>query len=103
MTDVRELPEQIKEFVEMSKEYLLQETIVPAKQLGRFGGLALGAGVAFAIGALLLSIGTMRYIQRALPEGPNWEALGYVLSALLLGVVAAVIVKLTSDRTSGRS
>jgi hypothetical protein len=52
---------------------------------------------------MLLSIGIMRYIQRALPEGPNWEALGYVLSALLLGLVAAVLIKLTSDRTSRRS
>jgi ABC-type branched-subunit amino acid transport system permease subunit len=103
MSDVRELPELVTEFVDMSKEYLRQETIVPAKQLGRFGGLALGAGVAFAIGAMLLSIGIMRYIQRALPEGPNWEALGYVLSALLLGLVAAVLIKLTSDRTSRRS
>ena len=103
MTDVRELPDHIREFIDMSKEYLRQETLVPAKQLGRFGGLAIGAGVAFALGALLLSIGTMRYIRRALPEGPNWEALGYLLTALLLALVAGILIKLTSDRTSRRS
>lgn len=103
MTDVRQLPDHIKEFVDMSKEYLRQETVVPAKQLGRFGGLTLAAGAAFALGAVLLSVGTVRYIRRALPEGPNWEALGYVLAALLLAAIAGVLVKLTSNRTSGRS
>ncbi len=100
MANPTELPELISEFVDMSKEYLRQETLEPAKQLRRFAGYSIGAGVAFAIGTLLLSIAGLRWLLELLPDGPNWQGLGYVVTALILGGVAALIV-MVGSRESG--
>lgn len=91
------MPELIKEFTNMSKEYLRQETIDPAKQLGRYAGFAVGAAVCFAIGAVLLSIAGVRLIIDALPEGSNWSALGYLITTVVLMLLSALLVKLGAD------
>ncbi len=99
MANPSELPELIREFTDMSKEYLLQETVEPAKQLGRFAGFSMGAAFAFALGMLLLGIAGTRWIVRAMPDGPNWTALGYLVSAVALVVIASIIVWLTARDT----
>ena len=91
MPGATELPQMVTEFVDMSKEYLRQETLEPAKRLGKFAGFTIGASIAFAIGGVLLAIAGMRGISYLLPEGPNWTALGYILGALAIGVVIAVM------------
>ena len=98
MAAVRELPELVREFVDMSKDYLRQETVGPAKQLGRFAGLALGGAIAFALAALFFSVAGVRYLRDVLPEGPNWEALGYIIAAVILGIVAGILIAVTSRR-----
>lgn len=92
MPRATELPQLVTEFVDMSKEYLRQETIEPAKRLGRFAGFTIGASILVAIGSLLLAIAGMRGIIYLLPDGPNWSALGYILGALAIGIVIAVLV-----------
>ncbi len=100
MAGPSELPELVTEFVDMSKEYLRQETLEPAKRLGRFTGFIIGASFLFAIGGLLLSIAAMRGIIYLLPDGPNWSALGYILGALSIGVVIAVLVGIVGSSDS---
>jgi hypothetical protein len=92
MAGATELPQLVTEFVDLSKEYLRQETVEPAKQLGRFAGFVIGASILFAIGGVLLSIAGMRGIIYLLPDGPNWAALGYILGALAIGVVIGIMV-----------
>ena len=92
MANPTELPELVGEFVEMSKEYLRQETIEPAKQLGRFAGYSIGAAVAFSVGVLFLSVAGMRWLISSLPDGSYWEGLGYVLAALALAAAAGLVV-----------
>ena len=92
MAGPSELPELVTEFVDMSKEYLRQETIEPAKRLGRFAGFTIAASLMFAFGGILLAIAGMRGIIFLLPEGPNWEALGYILAAVAIGVIIGAIV-----------
>ena len=92
-----ELPQLITEFVDMSKEYLRQETMEPAKRLGRFAGFTIGAAFLFAIGGVLLSIAALRGIIYLLPEGPNWSALGYILGALAIAAVIGIMVGITSS------
>ena len=99
MANQAELPELVEQFVDMSKEYLLQETVEPAKKLGRYAGYAIGAAAAFALGALFLAIAGARLIIRVLPDGPYWQGLGYVLAAIALGIVAAVIINVTQRTT----
>jgi hypothetical protein len=100
----RELPELIREFVDMAKAYLLQETVEPAKALGRFIGYVLGASVVWALGALLIAIAMMRGVIYVLPDGPYWEALGYLLAALVVtGAIAAIVyVGQRGDEEGGR-
>jgi hypothetical protein len=92
MAGATELPQLVSEFVDLSKEYLRQETVEPAKQLGRFAGFVVGASILFAIGGLLLAIAGVRGIIYLLPEGSNWSALGYILGALAIGAVVGIMV-----------
>ncbi len=99
MANPAELPELVSEFVQMSKDYLRQETIEPAKQLGRFAGFSMAAGLMFAFGVFFLSIAGMRGIIEMLPGGKYakyWESLGYFLAALALVAVAGIIVGLAA-------
>ena len=92
MANPTELPELVGEFVEMSKEYLRQETLEPAKELGRYAGFSLAAALSFALGVFFLAIAGLRGLVALLPDGPNWSALGYVLAALSLVAIAGLIV-----------
>lgn len=94
MAGATELPQMVTEFVDLSKEYLLQETVEPAKRLGRFAGFTVGASIMFAIGGLLLAIAAMRGIIYLLPDGPNWSALGYILGAIAIAAVIGMMVGL---------
>ena len=99
MASASELPELIKEFTDMSKTYLLQETVEPAKQLGRYAGFAVAAALCFGVGAILLGIAGARLIIDVLPEGPNWSAFGYLLATIVLGILSALMIKLgATDR-----
>ena len=100
MAGPTELPEQVSQFVDLSKEYLLQETVEPAKRLGRYAGFSLAAAAAFALGAFFLAIAAMRWIADRLPEGPNWEAAGYLISVAVLALIALAMVAFTG-RDSG--
>ena len=68
--------------------------------MGRYAAFSIAAGLSFAIAALFLAIASLRGILTLLPEGPNWQALGYALTAIGLVLVAGVIVGLTSRSTS---
>lgn len=92
MAKPTELPDLIGEFIQMAKDYLRQETVEPAKQLGRFAGFSLAAGAVFALAVLFLSIAGMRAIIEVLPSGKYWEGLGYLLAALALALVAGIVV-----------
>lgn len=100
MAEVRELPQLVREFVDMSKEYMRQETLGPAKRLGQFAGFSIGAAVAFALGALFWTIALLRIVRDLLPDGPNWSALGYIIMAVLLAAIAGLLVSLTNRRIS---
>ena len=95
MAGPSELPQLVTEFVDMSKEYLRQETLDPAKKLGRFAGFTIGAWLLYAIGGVLLAIAGTRGIVYLLPDGPNWSALGYILGALSIACVIGVVFALT--------
>ena len=94
MATAQELPELISESIDLSKQYLKQETVEPAKRLGKVAGLGFAASFLFSIAVLLGSVAVNRWIIDLLPDGRAWSGLGYVLSALLLVAVAGLIVYL---------
>ncbi len=91
MADPRELPQLVTELVDMSKAYLRQETIEPAKKLGRFAGMGLGAGAAFAVAALFFGLGAYALFGLLLPEGEWWVVLARGLTVLVTGAGAGLI------------
>ncbi len=99
MASARELPQLISEFVDMAKAYLRQETLDPAKRLGRYAGFSIGAGIVAAIGAIPLAVAGNRLVIDLLPSDPGhrmWSGLGYILSALGLLAVAGILAKVAS-------
>ncbi len=101
MADIGDLPRLVVESYDLAKAYLVQETVEPAKRLGRFAGVSLGAAVLWAAGGLLLAVAAMRTIVRALPDGVYFEALGYVATALVLALVAYAVIRLGAPKAAG--
>jgi hypothetical protein len=91
MADPRELPQLFTELLDMSKQYLRQETIEPAKRLGRFAGMGLGAGAVFAVAALFAGLGVYALFGQLLPEGEWWVVLARGLTALVTAAFAGLI------------
>ncbi|GMR02926.1 MAG: hypothetical protein BMS9Abin20_1280 [Acidimicrobiia bacterium] len=98
MADIQDIPALIREFYELAKAYLLQETVEPAKKLGHFAGFSLAAGALWSAAVVLLSVAGLRALYDALPDSPYWEALGYVIFALVLFAFMAILVKFVPDR-----
>lgn len=94
MGNVSELPELISESIDLTKQYFKQETVEPAKRLGRATGFGFAGASLFGLAALFGGIAANRWIIRLLPEGRAWSGLGYVISALVLVLIGGLIVGL---------
>lgn len=91
MPEPKEIPELATELYEMSKEYLLQETVEPAKRLGAYAGLGLGGAVAFAIAGILAVLGVYALLQMVLPQTPWFNVLARGLTVVFAGGAAGLI------------
>jgi hypothetical protein len=87
-----ELPQLITEFIDLAKDYLRENTIEPAKKLGRLFGFSLAASMVFVLAALFLAIVGMRLIVEAMPDGAIWSGFGYILSGIGLLAVTGLVV-----------
>lgn len=92
MSKPTEIPQIASELFEMSKEYLDQEVVAPLRHTGRYLGFSLGGGALFAIGWLLLAVSAVRLAQDLLPDTELWSVLAYVVAAVVLLGVAALLV-----------
>jgi hypothetical protein len=91
---LKEIPGLVVEFKDLARDYLIQQIVGPARSLGHLVGFSLGAAILWALAVLLLAVAALRGIIALLPEGSYWQALAYLLTAVLLAVLAAVIVAL---------
>ena len=94
MANVSELPELISESLDLTKQYIKQETVEPAKRLGKAAGFGFAASSLCGLAALFGGIAVNRWIIRLLPDGRAWSGLGYVISALVLIMVGGIILAL---------
>lgn len=76
----------------MSREYLRQEVVEPAKQLGKQAGLGVGGAVLVALGAFLGAWGLYYGLIIWLPEGAWYVVLARVITAVVAAVFAGLIV-----------
>ena len=92
MAGPRELPQLVAEFFDLSKQYLRQETLEPAKRLGRLAAFSGLASILFVLAALFLAVAGMRAIVEAMPDGVLWSGLGYLASGIALLVVTGLVM-----------
>lgn len=98
MSDPQEIPQITTELIDMSREYLRQETIEPAKRLGEYAGWRLGGAIALSLGAFLLSWALYHVLKMVLPEGDWWVVLARFLTALgAAGAAGIVVWRMQSD------
>ena len=92
MAGPKELPQLISEFIDLVKEYLRENMIVPARRLGRFFGYSLAASLLFVVASLFLTVVCMRLIVEAMPDGDIWSGLGYITSGLVLLIITGLVM-----------
>lgn len=86
----------VSELYQLSKQYLRQETLGPAKRLGRYAGMGVGAGLLFALAAIFGVVVVYGATLALLPEGEWWT----VLSRGITTVVAALLAWWVGGRMS---
>jgi hypothetical protein len=94
MATTKELPELVTEFVDMSKEYLRQETLGRAQLVGRHTGVALGTALVSSLAVIFLAVAGVRLLIDVMPGEPDhqmWSGLAYVIGALVLVGLAGLI------------
>jgi hypothetical protein len=96
MKDFQEIPQQLTDLIEMSKDYLRQETIDPAKRLGKHAGMGICGAILIALGAFLALLGVYSLLNMVLPES-EWYV---VLARFITAVVAAALAGLVGWRLS---
>ncbi|MDX1690462.1 MAG: hypothetical protein R3290_05520 [Acidimicrobiia bacterium] len=92
MARTKELPEHVSEFVDLSKQYVRERTLEPAKALGRLAGMGFAAAAVFVLAALFLGIAGTRALVDLMPDGNVWEGLGYVAGSIGLLAVTGLIM-----------
>jgi hypothetical protein len=91
MAGPKELPQLVTELVDMSKEYVRQEALEPAKRLGRLSGMGLAAGAVFAFAALFLVLGVYQGLLALLSEGAWWVVLARGVTVIVAGGGAGLV------------
>jgi len=91
MPNPQEIPQLASELVEMSREYLRQETLEPAKALGKQAGLGIGGAIVMSIGAICLAWGLYYGLTMLLPEGEWWVVLARGLTTIAAAGAAGII------------
>ena len=98
MAQIQDIPRLTREFIELARAYLIQETIEPAKKLGHFAGFSFGATALWAFALILLSVAGLRALYDVLPDSPYWEGLAYLIVVVFLIAFLALVVRLVPDR-----
>lgn len=86
-----ELPQMVTELYDMSKQYVMQETVEPAKLLANRAKYGLAAGVLFAIGFWLIAMGVRDVLVDVFGPGPIGQQVGLLLAVLVIVVFLAAI------------
>ncbi|MEX2251136.1 MAG: phage holin family protein [Acidimicrobiia bacterium] len=102
MPSPQEIPQLATELIDMSREYLRQETIEPAKALGKHASMGIGGAMVVSLGAFFLVLGLFSGLRLWLPEGEWYEVLARFLTALgAAGAAGLVVWRMQSDDQQG--
>lgn len=90
---------EIGELATLVKEYAVQETVGPLKQIGRTLAVGSAAAVVFSLAALLSLIGLLRALQTETGSvfSGEWSWVPYLLTVIaalaFIGVAAALVLR----------
>ena len=91
MTDPRELPQQVSDLIELTKQYLRQETLDPLRRVGRSVGIAAVVLLLVSLAAVLLAMGFHGFLIDVLPEGQWWEPAAAAIVAVVFCLAAVMV------------
>lgn len=102
MANPQEIPQIATELVEMSREYLRQETLEPAKKLGKHAGMGVAGALLMGIGAICLAWGLYYGLTMLLPDGEWWVVLARGLTAIAAAGAAGIFAwRISVDSDQG--
>lgn len=81
----------VKELVNLLRDYAKQETLGPLKGLGRYIGFGLLGAVFMSMAVILLVLSGLRALQSETTAfGGNWSWAPYLFAVVVLAVIAAL-------------
>ncbi len=98
MAKPQEIPEITNELLDMSRAYLRQEVVEPAKALGKTAGMGVGGAFVLSIGAFLLAWGLYYGLVQVFAEFVSDSRWWVVLSRFVTALVAAGVAGLVAWR-----
>lgn len=101
MSQAADIPKLVSELADLSKNYLVENTVEPMRRMGRFAGWSLLGGILMATGWVLLSVAGLRLLLAVLPDTELWSVLAYVL-ATAAALLTALLVVLGASRSRAR-
>lgn len=95
---MKELPQLIRDLVDMSRDYLRQEVVEPMKNLGRHAGMGLGGAILFSLGGFLALLGVYSLMKMVLPESAWYVVLARLITAAVGAASAGLVAwRISSD------
>ncbi len=91
MPGSKEIPDLVGELYSLSKDYVVQEVVDPARRLSRRAGFGVAAGAVLAVAAAFFSLALYPALLAALPAGDWWTVLARGLTALVVAAAAGII------------
>ena len=88
----KEIPQLTTELIQMSREYLRQETIEPVKRLGKHAGMGFGGAMMLSAGSVLITLALYSGLKVWLPEGEWWMVLARFATAAAAAAAAGIVV-----------
>lgn len=105
MPDERKsVPQVLGELKDLTVTYAKQETVDPLKGLGRFVGFGVGGSFVLGLGLCLLGLAVLRALQTETGDtfAGNWSFVPYLVTILVLGVLALLAVGAIKDKGGER-
>lgn len=92
MGEPQEIPQIANELADMSRDYLRQEVVEPAKALGKHAGMGIGGAIVMSLGAFLLAWGLYNFLKMVMPDEDWYVVLARFLTAIgCLGTAGLVV------------
>lgn len=82
MTSPNDLIKMLSELINVIISYVKSQTLVPLKRLGRYLGLGIAGSIFIANGAILISIGILRFLQSLDAFDNKLSFLPYIILAI---------------------